>query len=62
MSEIIGYTGKTCGSCQKVTPHKIIKGDGCLLKRCLICEQRRLHPYANEGGKTDSKGQEGRIM
>lgn len=38
----IGYTAKICEVCKVSTPHRIIQGEGCLVKLCFVCERKAI--------------------
>lgn len=45
---MLGYTSKYCSICEKSTPHRMVRGEGCVAKICLRCEGKAQHPYAKE--------------
>jgi len=41
-------TPRYCSTCNKVTTHEIIKGDGCKALRCMIHTKDRLEEYRQQ--------------
>lgn len=37
----LGFTGKYCPTCNTNTPHYLLKGDGCVVKICVACYQKK---------------------
>ena len=40
MDNLFAFTNNFCSQCTTITPHRIVRGEGCLARICLTCERK----------------------